>query len=310
MSHQALAERVREDDIDILIDLAGHTARNRLSMFALKPAPLQVSWLGYRTTTGLAAIDYVLSDPVMTPPGAERWFVERVVRLPTTWLCYAPLEYAPRPSVPPMLARGRPTFGSFNNLVKTTPEVLRVWARVLTALPDARLLLKWPTFVDPETRARHFRLLEDWGVQPSRVELRGGKSPHHRTLATYAEVDIALDPFPFSGGVSSLEALWQGVPVITLPQNQQTSRQTQAFLTALGRSDWVAENEDDYVRIAVELARNPARLIHLRAEQRTLMANSPLCDRPRFAREFESALRSMWRDWCAQYQNDYLRGSG
>lgn len=303
MSDRALAERVRQDDIDILIDLAGHTPYNRLPMFALKPAPIQVSWLDYRATTGLTAIDYVLSDPVMAPPGAERWFVERVARLPTTRLCYAPLAYAPRPSAPPMLARGWPTFGSFNNVTKISPKVFQVWARLLTALPEARLLLKWATFGEPETRAYYFRLLEDLRVETSRVELRG-ESPHPQMLAEYADVDIALDPFPFCGGVSSLEALWQGVPVVTLPQDHQASRQTQAFLTALGRTEWVAENEDDYVRIGVALVRDPQRLSCLRGEQRALMAKSPLCDGPSFARHFESALRTMWRNWCSEHQED------
>jgi predicted O-linked N-acetylglucosamine transferase (SPINDLY family) len=271
-------------------------------LFALKPAPVQVSWLGYRSTTGLAAMDYVIADEVTVPPGTERWFVETVVRLPATRLCYRPVASAPHPAAPPLLDRGSPTFGSFNNAAKTSPEVLRLWARLLLEVPDARLLLKWSSFADPEARARYHGLMEQFGVDRERVELRGG-SPHVEMLAEYGDVDVVLDPFPFSGGVSTLEALWQGVPVVTLPGPRRHSRQTQAFLMALGRTEWVASDEDDYVAIAAELVRAPSRLATLRREQRAEMARSPLCDGPRFAHHFHEALRAMWRHWCAASPN-------
>jgi predicted O-linked N-acetylglucosamine transferase (SPINDLY family) len=297
LSHRALAERLRGDEIDILIDLAGHTANNRLPLFALKPAPIQVSWLGYRSTSGLAAIDYVLTDEVTVPPGTERWYEETVVHLPETRLCYRPIPNAPDPAAPPLLDRGSPTFGSFNNVVKTSPEALRLWARLLIAVPQARLLLKWRSLADPEVRARCHGLMEQFGVDPGRVELRGS-SPHVEMLAEYGDIDVALDPPPFSGGVSTLEALWQGVPVITLPGHRQVSRQTQAHLTVLGRTEWIARDEDDYIRIVTELVHAPARLAMLRREQRAEMATSPLCDGWRFANHFHAALRKMWRDWC------------
>jgi protein O-GlcNAc transferase len=304
----ALAETVRADGIDILVDLAGHTLGNRMRLFTLKPAPVQVSWIGYPYTTGLPAIDYTLMDEVVVPPGDERWFVERVVRLPDTRFCYAPPEYGPAPEPPPALKRGFITFGSFNNLLKVTPSVIELWARVLDAVPHARLLLKWATLSEPETEARYRCLIGDLGVDPARVELRGA-SPHRAMLAEYADVDIALDPLPYSGGVTSLEALWQGVPVVTLPESRPVSRQSQAFLTALGRTEWIARDADDYVRIAADLASNLDRLADLRRDQRSRMAASPLCDAPRYARNFEAALRWIWRRWC-KGQSDTITDGG
>jgi protein O-GlcNAc transferase len=302
-----LAETIRADGIDILIDLAGHTLGNRMRLFNLKPAPVQVSWIGYPYTTGSPAIDYMLMDEVVVPPGDERWFVERVVRLPDTRFCYAAPAYAPAPEPPPVLERGFITFGSFNNLLKVTPSVIQLWARVLDAVPHARLLLKWATLAEPETEAHYCRLIEDLGVDPAQVELRGA-SPHRAMLAEYADIDIALDPLPYSGGVTSLEALWQGVPVVTLPQGRPVSRQSQAFLTALGRPEWIARDPDDYVRIAADLASDLDRLTDLRRDQRSRMAASPLCDGPRYARCFEAALRWMWRRWCKGRSDGITQG--
>lgn len=304
-----LAETIRADGIDILIDLAGHTLGNRMRLFTLRPAPVQVSWIGYPYTTGSPAIDYMLMDEVGVPPGDERWFVERVVRLPDTRFCYAPPEYAPVPAPPPALERGFVCFGSFNNLLKVTPSVIQLWARVLDAVPDARLLLKWATLAQPETEAHYRRLIRDLGIDPARVELRAG-SPHRATLAEYADIDIALDPLPYSGGVTSLEALWQGVPVVTLPQSRPVSRQSQAFLTALGRTEWIAKDADEYVRIAADLASDPDRLAALRRDQRSRMAASPLCDGPRYARNFEAALRWIWRRWCKGQSDGATDGGG
>jgi protein O-GlcNAc transferase len=297
ISDRAMADLVRADGIDILIDLAGHTAANRLPVFALEPAPVQASWIGYPCTTGLPAIGYALMDEATVPAGAERWFVERVVRLPETRFCYAPPEYAPPPGPPPIVERGRATFGSFNNLCKVTPEVVRLWARVLGAVPGARLVLKWTTLAGPETCARYRRWFAAEGLDPARVELRAA-SPHPQMLAEYGDIDIALDPFPYSGGLTSLEALWQGVPIVTLPGRRPVARQTLGFLQNLGRAEWVARDPDDYVRISVDLASGPRALAAMRRTQRARMAASPLCDAPRFARNFEAALRALWHDWC------------
>jgi predicted O-linked N-acetylglucosamine transferase (SPINDLY family) len=196
-----------------------------------------------------------------------------------------------------VLERGHITFGSFNNLAKVTPEVLQLWARLLDALPEARLILKWHTLAEPGARARYRRLIEAHALDAARVELRAG-SPHRAMLAEYGDVDIALDPFPYSGGVTSLEALWQGVPIVTLPGTRPVSRQTLGFLRSLGRAEWVASDPDDYVRISVGLASNPRALAAIRSAQRARMAASTLCDAPRFARHFEAALRALWHDWC------------
>jgi predicted O-linked N-acetylglucosamine transferase (SPINDLY family) len=297
-----LGEMIRGDRIDILLDLAGHTANNRLTLFALRPAPVQIGWIGYPFTTDLAAIDYVLMDEATVPPGAERWFVERVVRLPETRFCYTAPEYAPPPGPPPMLERGCVTFGSFNNLSKVTPDVARLWARVLAAVPGARLILKWKTLAEPKTRTRYHRWFADHGIDPARVELRPA-TPHPQMLAEYGDVDIALDPFPYSGGITSLEALWQGVPIVSLPGSRPVSRQTLGFLRNMGREEWVARDPDDYVRISVGLASEPQALAGLRRTQRARMAASPLCDGPRFRRHFEAALRAVWHVWCGAHSS-------
>ena len=305
LSDRELAEAVRADGVDILIDLAGHTLGNRLSCFALRPAPVQIHWPGYYHS--VPCMDYSLWDPIQVPDGDERWFVESVMRLPDLRWCYGPPEYAPELAEPPSVRREYITFGSFNNLLKVTPSVIQLWARVLDAVPRARLLLKWATLAQPETEAYYRHLIEDVGVDPAQVELRGA-SPHRAMLAEYADIDIALDPFPFSGGVTTCEALWMGVPVVTLPRTRPVSRQSQAVLTALGRTEWIAEDQDDYVRIAAGLAFDLDRLAELRRDQRARIAASPLCDAPRYARNFEAALRWMWRRWCEGQSGTITQG--
>jgi protein O-GlcNAc transferase len=198
------------------------------------------------------------------------------------------------------LHRGYITFGSFNNLAKVNAEVLALWARVLQEVPESRLLLSWPTLADTQEVERWSNLCTAQGIPAGRLELRRGAPSHAGVLAEYGEVDIALDPFPFSGCLTTCEALWMGVPVVTLPRTRPVSRQTQAFLTALRRTDWIAQDQDDYVRIATDLASDPVRLAALRRDQRMLVAASPVCDGPRFARHFEAALRVIWRSWCAR----------
>jgi protein O-GlcNAc transferase len=297
LSDPELAETVRADGIDILLDLAGHTAGHRLGCFALRPAPVQVHWAGYCHSVPL--MDYSLWDPIQVPDGDERWFVEPVVRLPDLRWCYGPPDYAPPVTEPPALQRGYVTFGSFNNLVKVNGHVIGLWACVLREVPDSRLLLSWPTLHDAHERDRLRSLFATHGVPAERVELRRGAPSHAGVLGEYGDVDIALDPFPFSGCLTTCEALWMGVPVVTLPRTRPASRQSQAFLTALGRSEWVAKDPPDYVHIAVGLASDRVRLAALRRAQRALIAASPVCDGQRFARHFEAALRSMWRSWCA-----------
>jgi predicted O-linked N-acetylglucosamine transferase (SPINDLY family) len=295
--HQA-ARMIADDGIDILVDLAGHTALNRLAVFARKPAPVQVSWLGYWGTTGLAAMDYLVSDAVTTPVDEDGFYSEQVVRLPLSRFCYAPPDDAPILAPEPPMRRGKPvTFGSFNNLAKLGPDVIRLWADVLLAVPDARLLLKWGTLSDDGVRQRLTSAFEAAGLAPDRLILRG-KSPHAAMLAEYDDVDIALDPFPFCGGLTSCEALWMGVPVVTLPHAGAPSRQTLGFLSVLGLTEWAAASPADYVRIGAALAADGERLAQLRGTLRRRMAASALCDGAAFTRNLETAYRDMWRRWC------------
>jgi len=293
------ATLIAADGIDILVDLSGHTAANRLRLFARKPAPVQVTWLGYWGTTGLSAIDYLLADAATPVPADEAWYSERIMRLPGGRFCYEPPEYAPSPpAAPPQSRLGRTTFGSFNNLAKLGPDAIELWAAILRAVPEACLLLKWKTLNDPAARQLLLDRFSAAGVAAERLELRG-PSMHPRMLEEYGDIDIALDPFPFSGGLTSCEALWMGVPVVTLVGATPPARQTAAFLEALGLDDLIADTPDRYVAIAVALAADSGRIERLRAELRPRMAASPLCQAKAFTRNLEDAYRRMWKAWCA-----------
>jgi predicted O-linked N-acetylglucosamine transferase (SPINDLY family) len=297
LGHDELARQVRADRIDVLVDLAGHTARNRLPMFAERPAPVQVTWAGYVGTTGLRAIGYLLSDACETPADADRFHVETVMRLPDGYVCYAPPDDAPAVAPLPAAKRGTVTFGCFNNLAKIGPGVLALWSRILAALPGARLVLKTHALGDPGTASRYRDLAAAAGIAGERLVLRGA-SPHRELLAAYGEVDIALDPFPYSGGLTTLESLWMGVPVVTLGGDGFAARHSQSHLTNAGLTTLIAGGADAYVEIAVGLARDLKHLALLRAELRPRVAASPLCDGPRFTRHLEAAYRVMWRRWC------------
>jgi len=290
------ATTIRCDSIDILIDLSGHTAKNRMMLFAMRAAPVQASWLGYFGTTGLRAMDYVLMDSAAARPGEERWFTEAIVRLPHGRFCYAPPDYAPDPVDPPSLKRGYVTFGSFNNVAKIGSRVVRLWADVLQAAPESRLLLKWKSLDDEPARDKLSAAFYAAGVARERLELRGF-SPHREMLAQYGDVDIALDPFPFGGGLTSSEALWMGTPVTTMPGDRPASRQTVGFLDLLGLSDCAARSPAEYISCATKLAADPHRLAALRHSLRSRMAASPLCDGSLFTPTLEAAFREMWGRW-------------
>jgi predicted O-linked N-acetylglucosamine transferase (SPINDLY family) len=302
MSSQAAASRVAADGIDLLVDLSGHTGGHRLDLFARKPAPVQLSWLGFWGTTGLPTIDYILSDATTIPEGDENLYSETVLRLPESRFCYAPPPYAPAPAAAPCLKNGYVTFGSFNNLMKVGPDVVQLWVRLLQATPGARLLLKWASLADRVARQNLFTAFAAHGIAPEQLMLRPA-SPHPDMLAEYGDVDIALDPFPFSGGLTSCEAMWMGVPVVTLPGNRAVSRQTLGFLRAIGMPELAASSADEYVRIATELAADQPRLADLRRTLRRQMAASPLCDAYVFTRNLEAAYRTMWENWCEKAAN-------
>lgn len=291
----ALAEQIRADDIDLLVDLSGHTGGSRLTAFAHRPAPVMVSWLGYFATTGLPYMDAVLLDEWHAPPGAEAQFVEPILCLPSGRFCYQPVPWAPAEVPVPAFARnGFITFGCFNNTAKFNAGVFDAWARVLQAVPDARLILKWRTFNDVAFRQQVTDAFVDRGIAADRIELRG-PSFHADLLKEYADIDIALDPFPFTGGLTSCEALWMGVPVVTWPQTRVVSRQTHAFLHQIGLPELSAKDADDYVRIAVELANDRERLAQLRATLRERMRASPLMDVAGFTRQLEDTLIDLYR---------------
>lgn len=301
ISDDKAAEIIHNDAVDILVDLSGHSSGHRLLIFASRPAPVQLTWLGYFGTTGMAAMDYVISDATTVPPGEELWFTEKVIRLSETRLCYTPPEYAPPIKPLPAAKRGYVTFGSFNNLAKITPEVVELWSMVLHAVAGSRLILKWLPLNDDFVRNCYLRQFAAQGIEADRIELRGW-SAHGDMLNEYGDVDIALDPFPFSGGLTSCEALWMGVPVITMPGDQPISRQTTGFLTTTGLTGLIAENAGRYVAIAAGYAKDLDRLAQLRKDLRMRAAASPLCNGKRFSADMEQAYRNIWQQWCKKKQ--------
>jgi protein O-GlcNAc transferase len=304
MSDDELAERIQADGIDILVDLAGHTANNRLCVVARKPAPVQVTWLGYPNTTGLKTIDYRLVDAVTDPVGeADAWASETLVRLEGGFLCYGALKDAPEPTVPPCLKTGTVTFGSFNNPAKLSAATLDAWATLLSRLPQARLLLKGKPFADPATRTLFQARLGERGVAAERVELVDWLPGAAAHLSLYHRVDIALDPFPYNGTTTTCEALWMGVPVVTLRGERHAGRVGASLLAQIALTDLIANSVKDYVEISVALACNPERLDELHRSLRPRMVASPLCDGAAFARKIEGAFGAMWQHWCKASDN-------
>jgi predicted O-linked N-acetylglucosamine transferase (SPINDLY family) len=242
-------------------------------------------------------MDYIIMDRHTVPPEQERWFVEKVAHLPHGRFCYAPPGYAPEVGPLPALRRGQVTFGSFNKLAKVNLEVLSLWAAILEQVPGSRLVLKWKTLNAPQDRERFLGLARQAGLDPRRLELRG-ESPHRQMLREYNDIDIGLDPFPFCGALTTLEALWMGLPVVTLPGRRPVSRQTYAFLAELGLLELVARDTGHYLEIARGLASDLDRLARLRTQIRPRLAASPILDGPAFARHLERAYDWMWRRWC------------
>ena len=327
LSDEQLAEQIRNDRIDILFDLGGHLGGNRLLVFARKPAPIQVKWVGYPGSTGLTAMDYLLADRWQVEAGGEEYCPEKVLRLPDGYVCFDPPGDAPEVGPLPALAvgwtsqsvqssltpasltpcpspeygRGDPvvTFGSFNNPAKITPCVVAAWAEILRRVPGSRLMLKYQGFDQPGTRRHYEELFAARGIAPERLELLGW-SPRARMLAEYNRLDLVLDPFPYSGGITTCEALWMGVPVITLPGKTFAGRHSLSHLSNVGLTETVARDVADYVELAVQLAHDLPRLAKWRVELRGQVARSPLCDGPRFAANLMKALRLIWQEWVAK----------
>lgn len=289
------AAQIHRDAPHVLVDLSGHTAHNRLPMFAYRPAPVQASWLGYFATTGVAEIDWLLGDPRVTPPSERSHFSERTWLLPDSYLCFSPPPFDLQPSPLPALVSGRVTFGCFNNLAKVNDEVVALWARVLRAVPHSRLILKTIQLNDANVCATTARRFAAHDIAPDRLVLEGS-APRAELMASYRRVDIALDPFPYPGGTTSVEALWMGVPVVTRRGDRFLSHVGESVAHAAGLADWIAGDDADYVAKASAWAADLPRLASLRAGLRAQAVASPVFDAPRYARSFEDALWGMWRD--------------
>ncbi len=295
-SDDTVATIVREDQIDILIDLAGHTAHHRLLVFARKPAPVQATYLGYFDTTGLTSIDYRITDAWADPPGAEKYYTEQLVRLPSGFNCYAPPAEAP--AVTLRAPSNEIIFGSFNQLVKITPAVVALWAQLLREIPHARLLLKAGSSGDPLTQASYRAQFAAHGIVSDRLIIAPPVTSVAEHLGTYAQIDIALDPFPFNGATTTCEALWMGVPVITLAGQTHAGRVGTSVLSRVGLSHCIATTPEEYVAIAAQLANDHSQRATLRRSLRETMQTSSLCDAKHLTHELEAAYREMWRKWC------------
>jgi protein O-GlcNAc transferase len=299
-SDESVAARIRRDRIDILVDLGGYTTRSRIKVFAVKPAPVQVTWLGYLNTTGQPAMDYRVTDATVDPVGeADRFNSERLVRLETGSFCYRPYDRAPPVAAPPALEAGHVTFGSFNDLPKLTSCVIRMWAKVLHVVPRSRLVIKTEQMRDAPTADMLRLRFAAEGIAAQRVDLLPWRVQTEHHLARYALIDIALDPFPFNGVTTTCEALWMGVPVVTLRGDRAYGRVGASLLGAVGLTQFIAEGPDDYGKKTIELSGNLDRLKRLRSTLRDRMRVSPLCDGSRFACAMEHAYHRMWRTWCA-----------
>jgi len=296
LEDEAIVAQIRADGIDILVDLTGHTETSRIGVMEYRPAPVQVSWIGYANTNGVAAIDWIIADATVLPPEDEAFYIEKPLRLPGCYLCYTPPREAVAPSPPPMMRQGHVTFGCFNNLAKINDEVLAAWAAILKRLPKARLLLKTAVLREAATAQKLRARFAEAGGDIARLDLEG-HSPRADYFARYATVDFMLDPFPFPGGTTTAEVIHAGVPTLTQRgRGGMISRNGETLLNAVGLQDWIAVDTADYIEKAVAFARDGERLAALRAR----LCLGPLADAAAYARGLEAAWRHIWRDWCAR----------
>ncbi len=296
LSDPALRQRILAERIDVLIDLAGHTSTHRLGVFALRAAPVQATFLGYPHSTGLTSIDWLIGDPVVSPAQHAPLFSEGIAQLPGSVFCWSPVDDYPLP--PDRPADAPLVFGSFNNIMKLSPRTIALWAAVLRELPDARLLLKAPSLADASVVERFQGLFAAQGIAPERLLLEGPEGLE-AMMQRYGAVDIALDPTPYNGGTTTLQALWMGVPVIALQGGHFVGRMGASFLNALGRNAWIASDDAHYRAIARELATQLPALRRGRSELRQQMAASGLSDLDCYAGRFQGLLRRIWRHHCS-----------
>jgi predicted O-linked N-acetylglucosamine transferase (SPINDLY family) len=295
---EGLVDTIRGLGLDIVIDLGGYGDLGMMALCARRLAPVQIKWVGAQNhSTGLDEIDWFLTDPHETPEEFERFYSERLLRLPDGYVCYSPAPYAPDVGPLPACRNRYVTFGCFNNLAKITRGTIAAWAAILASVPRSRLVVKNHQMGDAATAERFRARFAAHGVDPARLDLRGG-SPHRMLLAQYNDIDIVLDPFPYAGGLTTCEALWMGVPVLTLPGEIFASRHSASHLGNVGLAGWIAPDLESYCAMAIKRAAALPALAALRAGLRARMKASPLCDGPRFGRNLGAALRTAWRAWC------------
>ncbi len=299
MDDDSLAGLIDSNQIDILVDMSGQTSGHRLGVFARKPAPIQMSWIGYVGTTGLPAMDYITGDDHQIPDGGDQFYGEQALRLPDGYACYAPPDDAPGIVPLPALARGHITFGSLNNPGKLNESVFQSFAEVLKQVANSRLLFRFRGLDDPSVQQPICLAMEKFGVDTDRLDFEG-RGSHVEFLETYNRIDIALDPFPYSGGLTTCEALWMGVPTVTFTGQTFAGRHAASHLHAAGYGDLVAQTREGMIDKASALASDVDSLSVMRRSMRDQVRSSPLCDGQRFAKGFEKSIRQAWRGWCAQ----------
>ncbi|MEM7144747.1 MAG: tetratricopeptide repeat protein [Verrucomicrobiota bacterium] len=301
LSDEELRDRMREDRIDVLIELTGHTAGHRLGAVALRCAPVQAHWLGFCNSTGVPAMDYRLSDEVCDPPGdADRFSTEEITRLPGGFFTHLLPDEAPPVRPAPALRNGFLTFGCFNNHLKTNPIVLRLWTQLLQEVPDSRLLLRYSGYDNAYLRQSVTAFFEEAGIASERLRLLSGTPAINQYYDLYGQIDIALDPFPYNGMTTSCECCWMGVPFVTMADDVHRSRVGATILTQINHPEWIAHSPEEYLTIAKDLAADPKRLNNLRPEIRTAMEESSLGDGKGMAGKIETAARNWWQRWLQQ----------
>ena len=294
LTDEVLAKKIHEDRVDILFELSGHTAYNRMGVLALKPAPLQASYLGYPGTTGLPTMDFRITDELVDPVGmTEKFHTERLIRLSRCAWCYEPDAVAPDVAPMPALKNGHITFGCFNNMAKLNPALFDMWAEILIKVPDSHLRLKARTLTDDRVKNELKDYFAAKGIAAERLDFFGHTRKIHEHLNHYHEVDIALDSFPYHGTTTTCEAMWMGCPVVTRAGAAHVSRVGVSLLSVVGLEEFIGQNREDYIGKAAALAGDIERLVELRAGMRNRLKSSPLMNAPDFAREFEVALLQM-----------------
>jgi protein O-GlcNAc transferase len=299
MPDKDVHDLIRKDEIDILVDLAGHASNIRMLLFARKPAPIQVSWIGYPATTGLPTVDYKIVDYYTDPLGmTEQFYTEKLIRMPNSFLCYLPERDSPEVSPLPALSAQTITFGSFNAYAKLSPDVFTLWTSILQATPNSRLVIKTQNLSDNKLRDYVFDKFTKKGIDQHRIELLSWAPSTREHLKTYSKVDIGLDTYPYNGTTTTCEAMWMGVPVVTLAGNTHASRVGVSLLSNIGLQELVANTNQEYIDKAVNLSKDLKGLQSLRRGLRDMMKNSPVCDAIRFVGNLEMFYRKMWDTWC------------